>query len=328
METKKRSYRILEYALTLFLIICLNFIIPRMMPGDPFLYSSGHEGEIVSAYGQEQIEYFREYYGLDKALHIQFGQYLKDLSKGDLGYSYYYKQDVSLIILKRLKWTALLVITSLALSLLFGTLIGSYSAWKRDSWQDKFLYLTMIVFSEIPSFLLGIVLLVVFGGILKLFPLAGSMKHFATYASNWEMIKDIINHAFLPVITLALSRTGGIYLLVRNSLVKILPKDYIRTARAKGLKDARIRYFHALRNALLPLFTRIGLQLASMIGGAILVESLFAYPGLGLLMREAVLVRDYPLIQGIFLILALLVMTINLLVDNLYKKIDPRLSGF
>jgi len=321
---KKKYFRVIEYLLAFLVIISLNFALPRMMPGDPFLHYSGEVGEVVAFYSQEQIKYYREYYGLDKPLHEQYLTYLKELAVGDLGYSYYYKENVSTIILRRLPWTIFLVISAMGLSIILGTMLGSYSAWRRSKWQDNVLYTVLIVFSEIPAFLVGLALLIWLGARWRLFPLAGAATHFASYSNAWEKTLDILHHAALPVLTLTLARTGGIYLLVRNSLGTVLTKDYMRTARAKGLKELRIRYVHALRNALMPLFTRIAIQLGTLLGGAILAENVFSYPGIGVLMRSAVVVRDYPLIQGIFLVLAIGVMAANMLADLAYKYIDPR----
>ena len=319
----RKSLRVIEYMLTFLAIIILNFVLPRMMPGDPFLYSGG-ANEVVSVYSSDQLAYFREYYGLDKPLHEQFTTYVKELARGDLGFSYYYKVDVSRIILNRLPWTIFLVISAMALSILLGILLGSYSAWQRGHWQDSALYTVLVVLSEVPAFLVGLVLLIWLGSGLRLFPLAGAVTHFAEYDSAWDKVMDILHHAALPILTLTLARTGGMYLLVRNSLGTVLTKDYMRTARAKGLKERRIRYDHALRNALMPLFTRIAIQLGGLIGGAILAENVFSYPGIGMLMHDAVIVRDYPLIQGIFLVLAVGVMAANMLADLAYKYLDPR----
>lgn len=324
MYVKKTWQRVIEYALTFLVIITLNFSLPRLMPGDPFLHLSGEAGEIVEVYTGEQRRYFMEYYGLDRPMWEQYWNYLGDLARGDLGLSYYYKEPVSALIVRRLPWTLLLVSCATLLSVIFGILLGSFSAWRRDGWQDRALYLFMVVFGEIPAFLIGLVLLVFLAAGLELFPLAGSMSHFVQYASFWEKIKDILHHAALPVLTLTLARTGGIYLLVRNTLGTVLTRDYMCTARAKGLKELRIRYRHALRNALLPLVTRIALQMGALIGGAVLAENVFAYPGLGRLMRDAVFVRDYPLLQGIFLTLAVGVMGANLCADLLYRRLDPR----
>jgi peptide/nickel transport system permease protein len=319
----KKGFKVIEYALTFLAMISLNFALPRMMPGDPFLHTGGAD-DVVSVYSRDQITYFQEHYGLDRPLHEQYLTYLAELFSGDLGFSYYYKEDVSSMILRRLPWTMLLVTSAMVLSFGMGIILGSYSAWRRGRWQDGALYAVLVVFSEIPAFLVGLALLIWFGAGLGLFPLAGAVTHFARYDSGWDKLLDILHHAALPVLTLALARTGGVYLLVRNSLGNVLTKDYMRTARAKGLKELRIRYVHALRNALMPLFTRVAIQLGSLIGGAILAENVFSYPGIGVLMRDAVIVRDYPLIQGIFLVLAFGVMAANMLADIAYKYLDPR----
>ncbi|MBS4031773.1 MAG: ABC transporter permease [Clostridiales bacterium] len=324
MSLQKTSLRSLEYLLTFLLIITLNFALPRLMPGDPFLHLSGEAGEIVEGYTDQQRKYFLEYYGLNRPVTEQYWRYLSEVARGNLGFSYYYKEPVLVIIARRLPWTLFLVATATVLSLIFGILLGSYSAWRRGYWQDKMLYLIMVVFGEIPAFLIGLALLILLAAGIGLFPLAGAITHFARYTSSWDRIKDILHHAALPALTLSLTRTSGIYLLVRNSLGTILARDYMRTARAKGLAEPRIRYRHALRNALLPLVTRVALQMGAMVGGAVLVENVFVYPGLGRLMRDAVLVRDYPLLQGIFLVLAISVMGTNYLADLLYRYLDPR----
>lgn len=313
-----------EYLLTFLIIITINFFLPRLMPGDPFLHLSGEAGEELVAFTAEQREYFLEYYGLDRPLGQQYWRYLKELARGNLGYSYYYKEPVADIIARRLPWTILLVASATLFSLVLGISLGSYSAWRRGYWQDRALYLFMVVFGEIPAFLIGLVLLIFLAAGLGLFPLAGAKSHFVQHGSFWEKMLDILHHAALPVLTLSLARTGGIYLLVRNSLGNVLTRDYIRTARAKGLTEQRIRYRHALRNALLPLVTRVALQMGAMVGGAVLAENVFNYPGLGRLMRDAVFVRDYPLLQGIFLVLAVGVILANLGADMLYRHLDPR----
>jgi peptide/nickel transport system permease protein len=319
--------RVLEYGLTILIVISLNFLLPRVIPGDPFLVisSQGPEDEEV-VLTAEQREFFFDYYGLDKPLGEQYLSYLGELIRGNLGYSMYYKESVSRIILRRLGWTAFMVISSLILSTLIGSILGCVSAWYRNKWPDKLLYFQFIVLAEIPVFLLGLIILFVFAAWLGLFPLAGAITHFANYKGWWERILDILHHACLPVLALTISRMGGMYLLSRNSMTTVLRKDYLRTARAKGLSQKRVIFRHALRNALLPIVTRIFLSLGTLIGGAILVENVFAYPGLGLLMREAVRHHDYHLIQGIFLIVTLLVLLANFFADLVYGKLDPRVN--
>ncbi len=320
----KRIKSILGYIFTFLLLITINFSLPRLMPGDPFIHAGGEAGEVITYYSDDQIEYLREYYGLDEPVHTQYFTYLGEVLTGDLGFSYYYNEDVNQIILKRLPWTMLLVLASTTLSIILGIIIGSYSAEKRGNWQDRAVYLVMIIFSEVPAFLIGIFLLVILGATLGLFPLSGGVTHFTVHESFWSQAVDILYHSALPVMTLTLSRVGGMYLIVRNSMTTVMSKDYIKTAKAKGLKKMRIKYVHGLRNAILPLVTRVCLQMGGIIGGAVLAENVFAYPGLGTLMTDAVFVRDYPLLQGIFLIMALTVMGANIIADFLYKKLDPR----
>jgi len=327
MQHKSRM-RIIEYAITIWVIITLNFLLPRLIPGDPFLVLSSQEAEdeeiILS---EEQRQYLFEYYGLDQPIHKQYFVYMGELLRGNLGFSLYYKQPVSEIIISRLPWTVFMVISAVVLSTLIGTIIGCISAWYREKWVDKSLFLFMIIFSEIPSFLIGLILLFVFAAGLGLFPLAGAVTHFADFQSGWSRIWDVIHHAILPVTALTISHLGGTYLLGRNSMTTVLEKDYLRTAWAKGLSQSRIIFRHALKNALLPIVTRVFISLGSLVGGAILVENVFSYPGLGTLMRQSVRVHDYPVIQGIFLVVTILVLLANFLADLVYKKLDPRVSS-
>lgn len=263
---------------------------------------------------------------MDKALHIQYIDYLKNLIQGDLGYSIYYNDSVISIVLKRSKWTLGISLSSLVISTLLGSILGSLSAWYRNSIVDRSLYPIMVLLSEIPSFLIAILLLFTLAAKSSFFPLSGAMTVFAEYENAFEKFSDILVHGLLPTLSLALTQLGGFYLLARNSMLTVISKDYMRTALAKGLSSRRIVFRHGLKNSILPIITRVFMSLGSVLGGAILVENVFNYPGLGLLMREAVTVRDYVLIQGIFLIVAFLVLAMNFLADVFYKKIDPRVS--
>lgn len=321
--------RLLEYGLTIWLVITLNFLLPRIIPGDPFLVLSSddqNEEEIVLT--EEQRQFFFRYYGLDRPIGEQYLSYMCELFQGNLGYSLYYKEPVSQIILRRLPWTTFLVIAAVLLSTVFGTILGSISAWYREKWPDKFLFFCLILLSEVPAFLLGLVLLFTFAAGLGLFPLSGAITHFANYSSWWKKLLDILHHAFLPIMALTIARLGGMYLLSRNSMTTVLEKDYLRTAWAKGLPKTRIIFRHALRNAMLPIVTQVFLRLGSLVGGAILVENVFAYPGLGHLMRKAVMVHDYPLVQGIFLVVTICVLLANFLADLVYRKLDPRIGDY
>lgn len=322
----KISKKIVEYAITFLVIITLNFFIPRLMPGDPFTFLSSEEGSVNYTYTQEQIDMYKSYYGLDKPLREQYKNYIVNMFRGNIGYSIYYNDLVLSIIFKRAIWTLGIVIISIIASSSIGTVIGAFSAWNRKGWIDKAIYSAMIIFSEIPAFLIAVLLLFILAAKTGLFPLSGGMTVFAQYDNIIERILDVIHHGLLPVMSLSLSRVGGFYLLSRNSMISVLTKNYMKTAQAKGLRDRTIIFRHALKNAMLPVITRIFLSLGGVFGGAILVENVFNYPGLGRLMREAVMVRDYTLIQGIFLFVTFTVLIMNLLADIIYKKIDPRVN--
>ncbi len=317
--------KIIEYLIVFLFILTINFFIPRLMPGDPFVFLSSDNNSIATAFSEEQIQRYKTYYGLDQPLKVQYCTYIKNICKGYLGYSIILNKDVLQIIKDRIIWTISLVVISTIISAILGTLLGCISAYHRKKRIDKILYFIAIFFSEIPSFLIGLLFLFYFSAYLKLFPLSGAMTPFASYDSILDYFLDIGYHALLPLITLSFTNIGGFYLLSRNSMITVLSKDYILTAKAKGLNKKRILYYHALKNAILPLITRIFLSFGYVIAGAILIENVFKYPGLGMLMKEAVFFRDYPLIQGIFLLLGIMVLSMNLFADVIYKKLDPRL---
>lgn len=313
-----------QYLLVLSLILVLNFIIPRAMPGDPFLFLSSDEGDVVSVHSQEQIEKYKEYYGLDKPITNQFLDYIKNLFRGNLGYSIYFKKPVTEILISRAPWTIGISLISLFISVVIGLVLGSVSAYLRDTIFDKTIYPAFVFLSEIPSFLIAILFLFLVAAKSETLPLSGGITVFKEFATGGEKAADIIRHGILPVMSLALATLGRFYLLSRNSMISVISKKYMLTARAKGLQKGRIILVHGLKNALLPIITRVFMSLGNVLSGAILVENVFSYPGIGKLMREGVMYRDYVLIQGIFLLVAFLVLTSNFLADVMYRKIDPR----
>ncbi|MBP2134407.1 peptide/nickel transport system permease protein [Methanomicrobium sp. W14] len=322
-----RSSFIFRLFLTVLVILAINFFLPRMMPGDPFSTTSSDEaGEDVIVMTEEQREYYISYYGMDRPIYEQFAIYLRNLASGNLGKSIYYKMPVIDVIRIHLPWTILIVLLSTALSTVFGVFLGMISAKNRKKKSDRLMMTGMIAFAEIPSFLLGLILLLIFGAYLGLFPLAGAVTPFADYPNVFYFAGDVLYHAFLPVVALSLAQLTGVYLLTRNTLITVMTKDYIRTARGKGIGEKNVWKRHALRNALLPVVTRTGFMIGIMMGGAVLVESVFSYPGIGMTLRTAVVGRDYPLIQGILLVLAIAILACNLTVDRIYGKLDPRVS--
>lgn len=323
----KKHKWIINLIITFLIVITLNFFIPRLMPGDPFMYLEAEDGEVMGNFNEADIKRYKEYYGLDKPLLEQYKIYLKNLLKLDLGYSIYYKHEVSYLIKSRLKWTIPLVAVSILISATIGVILGSISAWRRDGLFDRICYFIMITLNEIPSFLIGILLLFIVAAKLKLFPISGGFSLYANFSSKKEVILDIINHAVLPCMTLVLASVGNYYLYARNSMISILSKDYIKTAKAKGLKTKIIVFRHMLKNAIGPILTRVFLSFGTVVGGAVLVENVFAYPGLGTMMQSSIRTRDYPLLQGIFLVTTLTVLLATTLGDRLNKRLDPRWSN-
>lgn len=280
--------------------------------------------EALIAMTPELKAHLIERFALDQPLGQQFGAYLLALVQGDAGYSYYYNSPVLSVVLGRLPWTLLLVGTALIISTLLGIVLGIESGWRRGSRRDKSLLTGLMTVSGFPDFFLGILLLIGFGVTLGVFPLSGAITPYSGL-SGVVLVLDVLHHLFLPATALTLSYLGASYLLTRNTMITVLKNPYIFVARAKGLRDRRIRYQHAGRNALLPVITQTGIQLGRMVTGAIFVEMVFAYPGLGYLTYEALLARDYPVLQGVLLIVAVSVLIANFLVDLSYPKLDPRI---
>lgn len=311
------------YVLTLLVVFALNFALPRIMPGDP-LDQLGDPGNTQFVADDETRARVLAYYGLDRSLPEQFGAYLSGLAHGDLGYSIRYNAPVSALIAGRLPWTLLLVLISLAFASVIALVGGVEAAWHRGGAADRAIVAGFIVAESVPVFVVGILLTLVFSVRLGWFPLGGAFRPFST-AGPIGTVLDVLSHLALPVATLTLSLVGTKFLLVRASVVTVLGEPFMTVARAKGLGEGALRYRHALRNALLPFVTQLSLQLGFAMGGAVLIETLFAYPGMGRLLFDAVAYRDYPLIQGTFLVISASVLLANLAVEALYRRIDPRL---
>jgi peptide/nickel transport system permease protein len=317
--------RLLAYLLTLWVVLTLNFLLPRLMPGDPLSAlldpeSSDYvfDAEVRAALGA--------YYGLDRPLLAQYTDYLKGAVTGDLGQSIRLNRPVSELLAAHLPWTLLLTCTALGLASLLGLLGGAEAAWKRGSVADRLLTAASVVAGNAPVYFVGMMLLIVFGAKLGWLPLAGGRTPFAHYDSLLGAAADIGRHLILPALTLTLTLLGIQFLLVRNNVVAILGEDFMLVARAKGLRTARLKWGHALRNALLPFVAHLAAHAGLAITGAVFIETLFQYPGMGRLIFEAVGARDYPVIQGVFLLVAVVVLSANLLADWLNARLDPRLA--
>ena len=304
---------------TIFMSIVINFFLLRLAPGDPARILAGQD-----APSEEQIEAIRANLGLDQPLPIQFWKYLQGLAQGDLGQSITYRQPVLDLILERLPATLMLTMTSIVLALIVGTLLGALAAQRSGSGVDSMLSFSNYTLFAIPSFWLGLVMIVIFASNLGWFPTSGMRTVRADY-TGWRDTLDVLQHMALPVATLALVQIPIYFRITRASVLEQQREEYVTTYRATGMPESRIFRRYALRNALLPTVTVFGLGLGFVFTGAALVEIVFAWPGIGRLTLDAVFRRDYPLLLGIYLILAVTVSIAVLLTDIVYALLDPRI---
>jgi len=312
--------KLTQYGLLLLLTILLNFWLPRLMPGNPLVYLAGEEVGFMSSAEKEKI---LEVHGLNQSLHIQLIKYIGNVAQGELGYSYQKKMPVLAMIKSRLPWTLLLCGINLVLSTVIGVLAGAFSAAKRGSKSDVSLLTFFMFLSAMPSFWIGMILAAVFGAQLGWLPIFGA-ETVASGLTGIERMMDILRHLVLPLSALVLVSVTSVYTTMRNAMIGILREDYITLAKAKGFREWTITYKHALRNALLPVATLFMLNIGFMFGGATVIETVFAYPGIGRLMYEAVMSRDYPVIQACFFFTTLTVILANLAADLLYPLLDSR----
>lgn len=317
---------VLLYAVTLFVIVTIIFALPRAMPSDP-IEARQDPNNALFVNNPDALKHLRAYYGLDKPILQQYTSYLGSVIHGDLGYSIAQDIPVATIIRSRLPWTALLMGTALLASSLVAYFVGISAAWRRGRKTDRALVAMMTCLRAVPEYALASVLLIVFAVWLPILPLAGGSTAFAQYGSWWDAVADIGRHLALPAVTLTIGLIGGRFLLVRNTTVSVLGEDYMLLARAKGLPTRRLKYHHAGRNALLPFLTLLGIEIGFAVGGAIFVETVFNYPGMGSMILAAVTARDYPLIEGAFLTLATAVLLANLLIELVYRRLDPRVGA-
>lgn len=312
-----------QYLLVLLVAVAINFFLPRAMPGSPLQFLAGDE---VATLTPEQRAAILERAGLDQPLPVQFVRYLGQIARGDLGYSYQENRPVLGILLERLPWTLLLTGTALLLSSLFGVIVGALAAWRRGGALDNTSLAGSIALDAVPTFWLGMMLVAIFAVQWQVFPVFGARTAWASY-QGWQAVGDVLRHLVLPATTLTIASLSGTYLVMRYAMLGVLGEDYIRTARAKGVSERQVLYKHALRNAMLPVFTVFMLNLGALVGGAAVIETVFSYPGVGRLLFESATNRDYPLLQGAFLLVTLSVLFFNLLADLLYPLVDPRVRG-
>jgi len=316
------SRRALEFALTFFLAISINFFLPRLVPGDPIKLIAG---DAAPQLGKERIAALRAQYGLDKPLSEQFMIYLKQLAHGDLGMSYRYSggKTVVEVLSENFRWTLLLVGVSMLFALLIGSALGIWSATRRGDPIDFGLLSGVYILRAIPPFWLAMLLIPIFAIQFHYLPAGDSYS--IPRLEGWENVKDVARHALMPILVLTLAYLPTAFVIMRAAMFGIMESNYIRTARAKGVPNRWVVLKHGLRNALLPVLTSFMVDFGQLLGGVTVIEAVFNYRGIGNMMFEAVKSRDYPLLQGGFLLFTITILLLNIITELMYPLLDPRL---
>jgi len=300
-----------RYAIALFLIISLNFFIPRSMPGDPLTNLLGEDIRLTAS----SVEELRERMGLDRPLSQQYLDYWHDILRFDLGYSFHLHSNVSDLIYDRMKWTLLLSLPATILGAMLGTLLGARAGWRSGALRRTQTGFIMAIYCA-PPYFLSLIALYLLSYKLGLFPLKGF------YSTGSAL--DIAHHLFLPSAMMALFSLSRNYMIMKGSVLQEKGSLYATFARAKGLYDEQILFRHVFKNALLPIITLLALDFGFILSGALFIEIVFSMNGMGSLIYDALLSRDYPVLQGSFLIITIMVVSANLLADLLYSYLDPR----
>lgn len=311
--------RALSGLLVVILSVCFNFTLIRLAPGDPIRIMAGLDNP-----NEAQIELLRAKYGLDKSIPEQFVMFLKQIAHGDLGYSYVSDRPVVDMIMEKVGPTLALSLTVLIIAVTVGTLIGVYAARKNGSWFDKLVCNISYVFDATPGFWLGLMMIIIFASYLKLLPTSGMVSLRNNY-TGIKYILDVAKHMILPVTTMVLTQIPYYFRIARSSVLQAMAEDYVITFRATGMKESKIFNKYVLRNAILPTVTVVGMRMGFLLSGSVLIETVFAWPGMGRLMYTSISKRNYPLLTGIYLVSSLLICVAMILVDVLYGFIDPRI---
>ena len=319
LPIRRLSEKFGYFLITLFLIVTLNFFLFRILPGDPvrMLFRDPRMTP-------QDLASLRSMFGLDQPIQVQYYLYLVNLFHGNLGISFEYDQPVLGIVVGRLVNTVLLVGVAYILFVLLGILLGVVAAWRHGSRLDAFCVSFALTTYSVPTFWLSMLFILVFSVWLGVFPTSGMFTMGAGPEDFVSYLLDLMSHLAMPVITLVLYYMGFYTILARSSLLETFTEDYVLTARAKGMSNWQIIRKHALRNAMLPSLTMAAINIGAVVGGVLQTETVFSWPGIGSLTYDALMLRDYPLLQGAFLITAVAVLTANFVVDILYTWLDPR----
>lgn len=302
-------------------IAVFNFLLLHLAPGDAADVLAGEAGGA----SEEYLAQLKAKFGLDQPLHIQLVRYLAQVATLDLGFSFRHNMAVTDLILSRLPATLLLMVAAVTLAFLLGVLLGVTAARHVRKPLDGLISVVALLAYATPIFWIGLMLILLFSVTLGWLPSSG-MQEIGADFTGWAAVTDVAKHLVLPTVTLALFYLALYTRLMRASMLEVYGQDFVTTARAKGLDERTVAFKHVLRNALLPMVTMLGLQVGSLLGGSVLVETVFGWPGLGRLAFEAVFQRDHNLLLGVLLLSSLLVVVANILVDLLYAKLDPRIE--
>ena len=321
MSAQYAIKRLFYAVITIFFVIMFNYVLFRMLPGDPLTMLSRNP-----RITPEALDSIRSLYGLDLPWYEQFFVYVSNLLHGDLGLSFMYRAPVTDVILSRLGPTVSLLLVSGILAVVVGIAVGTIAAWKRGKKADLGVMSFSLILYSMPTFWLGMLMVVLFSVNLRLFPTGGMLTPGMHYATFGLMMQDFARYFFLPCAVLVLNYIAEFAIIMRNTLTDVLSEDYILTAKAKGFKDSYVLRIHAFPNAMLPVMTLAMMHLGFVVAGAIEIETIFSWPGIGRLMYEAIHARDYPLLQGIFLLTTICVVVANFLADLTYAYLDPRVK--
>ncbi|MDD3114009.1 MAG: ABC transporter permease [Candidatus Izemoplasmatales bacterium] len=326
----QKSYlikRILYAIFIFFVVMVLNFFIPRIGVDDPAERYYPPQGNMTDVEYDIIKQVTREQYGFDVSNLQQFLNYAKGLFQGDLGTSFRPgNPKVSDLIAERLPWTLVLSVTNLLISLFIGLMIGTIAAWRRGRWQDTLLLNMSTISTALPAFFLALILSFYFGFELELFPAYTNPNMVSGFDWSWEAVKVVMYNAALPIISMSIGGIIGYGQGTRNAVIAVTNEDFILTARAKGLSRNQVIFKHTLRNAMLPIVTSLGMSISGLIGGAVIIEQIFNWNGMGTLFLEANNTNDYPLMMGIMLFMSAFAIVANLVTELCYSLLDPRVT--
>lgn len=314
--------RLVQMLVVIWAIATILFLIFRLMPGSPLT------AYIDPTFTKEQADAVSQQFGLDKPLIVQYGLFLTNLVQGNLGMSFFLKEPVWDVLMEVFPNTILLTGIALGAAYIYGTLIGAILAWRRGSIVESGGILVTLMTRAAPEFFVGMLVLTFFSFNLGWFPSSGIAKPGVIYSSVWDQITTPVfwKHLALPALTLAIYLQGLPLLLMRSNMLEVLDEDYVVMARMKGLSERRVMLAHAARNALLPIVTALTLGVGYAVGGNVVIETVFSWPGVGRMLVKAVQSHDYPLAQGAFLLIAVVIVVMNFIADVVYSLLDPRVS--